>query len=160
MNKPPKLTPNEPCPCHSGLKYERCCRPFHQGAAAPTPEALMRSRYAAFASGRASYVMDTTHPEGTAYESDREAWERSIAQFSSSTDFVGLKILVADLEGGSPEGPSEGAQPEGIQPEEIQSGEVTFRATLRQGDRDVSFTEHSRFLKVQGRWLYHSGDLS
>jgi hypothetical protein len=24
--RPPKLRPNEPCPCGSGLKYKRCCR--------------------------------------------------------------------------------------------------------------------------------------
>ena len=104
----------------------------------------MRSRYAAFAGGLVGYVVETTHPDGDPYEADRGAWERSIEQFCSSTEFVGLRIL----EGGTEEESG------------VLSGQVTFHATLMQGDRDVSFSERSRFFKVQGRWLYHSGDLS
>ena len=41
-----------PCPCGSGRAFDECCGPFLSGAAAaPTPEALMRSRYAAYALG-------------------------------------------------------------------------------------------------------------
>ncbi len=59
------------CPCHSGLRYAECCRPYHQAhRSAPTPEALMRSRYAAFALGLDAYLARTLvrdHPhQGTA----------------------------------------------------------------------------------------------
>ena len=50
------------CPCGSRRVYEECCEPFHLGAAAPTAEALMRSRYSAFALGLAPYLLRTWHP--------------------------------------------------------------------------------------------------
>lgn len=49
------------CPCLSGLTYEECCGRFHEGAIAPTAEALMRSRYTAFATGYVSYLLKTWH---------------------------------------------------------------------------------------------------
>src|SRR5206468_6493939 len=41
------------CPCGSPLPYDDCCGRLHVGTAAPTAEALMRSRYSAFATGNA-----------------------------------------------------------------------------------------------------------
>ena len=37
------------CPCESGKPYSKCCEVYHLGAPAPTAEALMRSRYSAYA---------------------------------------------------------------------------------------------------------------
>ncbi|CAM4020481.1 YchJ family protein [Deinococcus frigens] len=55
--------PFKSCPCGSGRSYAHCCGPAHDGARpAPTPEALMRSRYCAYALGNAAYVLDTWHP--------------------------------------------------------------------------------------------------
>ncbi len=57
-----------PCPCDSGLPYGECCGPHHQrfdtgdGPGAPTPEALMRSRYSAYALGLINYLLTTWHP--------------------------------------------------------------------------------------------------
>ena len=43
------------CPCDSGRPYAACCAPWHAGLNvgmhAPSPEALMRSRYSAFVLG-------------------------------------------------------------------------------------------------------------
>jgi SEC-C motif-containing protein len=66
------------CPCGSGLEYDGCCRPFHDGAAAPTPEALMRSRYSAYALGRDDYVLATWHPSTRPdrLENDGIEWRR------------------------------------------------------------------------------------
>jgi SEC-C motif-containing protein len=54
-----------PCPCSSGLPYDECCRPWHMGLDlgehAPTPEALMRSRYSAYALGLIDYLLATWH---------------------------------------------------------------------------------------------------
>ena len=50
------------CPCLSGLPYPECCGRFHDGAPAPTAEALMRSRYTAFATGNVAYLLETWHP--------------------------------------------------------------------------------------------------
>ncbi|UBV43865.1 hypothetical protein LAJ19_06525 [Deinococcus taeanensis] len=50
------------CPCGTGRSYGHCCGPLHAGQqAAATPEALMRSRYAAYALGDAEYVQRTWH---------------------------------------------------------------------------------------------------
>jgi SEC-C motif-containing protein len=52
------------CPCGLPLPYDACCGRFHAGpAAAPTAEALMRSRYAAFVRGDAGYLLRTWHPD-------------------------------------------------------------------------------------------------
>ncbi|MFE6551333.1 YchJ family protein [Streptomyces sp. NPDC057746] len=51
------------CPCGLPGPYEGCCGRFHAGAAAaPTAEALMRSRYSAFVKGDAGYLLRTWHP--------------------------------------------------------------------------------------------------
>lgn len=135
-----KLPPNVPCACHSAVKYKRCCRPFHRGVEIERPEDLVRARYAAFAYGLVAFVIETTDPSGPSVEPDPGNWERSILDFAGRTDFVGLEIQAA------------------TQSED--EGEVTFRATLRQGGKDVSFTEASRFVRDGGRWLYHSGVVS
>lgn len=60
------MRPNTPCPCDSGEAYLRCCGPWHQGLPegvfAPTPEALMRSRYSAYVLGLVDYLLATWHP--------------------------------------------------------------------------------------------------
>ena len=133
-----KLSPNAACLCRSGAKYKRCCRPLHQGGAPTTAEALMRSRFSAYALGLVDYVLATTHPDGPNWEDDRAEWAAGVAAFSRSTSFDGLEIL------SSGEGEREAF--------------VTFRATLSQEGRDASFTERNRFLREDGRWLYHSGE--
>src|ERR1700734_4129513 len=50
------------CPCGLGDDYDSCCGRLHGGAPAPTAEALMRSRYSAFAVGDAGYLLRTWHP--------------------------------------------------------------------------------------------------
>lgn len=47
------------CPCGGG-PYAACCGPRHDGSApAPTAEALMRSRYSAYALGKGDYLAAT-----------------------------------------------------------------------------------------------------
>ncbi|MFI7414143.1 YchJ family protein [Streptomyces sp. NPDC049627] len=51
------------CPCGLSKAYADCCGRFHSGtAAAPTAEALMRSRYSAFVKGDVAYLLRTWHP--------------------------------------------------------------------------------------------------
>ncbi len=129
--------PNQKCPCHSGKKYKKCCRTYHGGEPAPTPEALMRSRYAAYALRLVEYVMDTTAQTGPRARPDRQAWAAEIAQFGQECAFVGLAILGTGVEG--------------------DSGWVHFRAVLSQDGADASFEERSGFERKDGRWLYASG---
>ncbi|WP_079142599.1 YchJ family protein [Streptomyces sp. LUP30] len=52
------------CPCGLPSSYEACCGRCHAdgGMAAPTAEALMRSRYSAFVRGNVPYLLRTWHP--------------------------------------------------------------------------------------------------
>ncbi|WNM34135.1 YchJ family metal-binding protein [Streptomyces sp. Li-HN-5-11] len=51
------------CPCGLSGPYETCCGRYHRGtAAAPTAEALMRSRYSAFVRRDSAYLLRTWHP--------------------------------------------------------------------------------------------------
>ncbi len=48
------------CPCGSMRAYTDCCGPYLAGQkSAPTPEALMRSRYTAFKRGNRDYIAKT-----------------------------------------------------------------------------------------------------
>lgn len=122
------------CPCHSRRRYHRCCGPVHEGRAAPTAEALMRSRYAAYAMGLVAHLQRTTHADSPHRQDDLAAWGEELATFCRKTRFVGLRIL-----------DTSGDEHEAL---------VRFHAELAQGDRDVSFEEHSRFLRVDGHWQY------
>ena len=61
-----RLASHAPCPCDSGSTYVDCCGNWHagllQGLHAPTPEALMRSRYSAYVLGLIDYLLATWHP--------------------------------------------------------------------------------------------------
>ncbi len=98
----------------------------------------MRSRFVAYARGHQDYIVHTTDPDGSAWQLDEAAWRSSIATFCESTAFERLELS------------------ESITREN--EAWVTFAATLRQGERDASFAERSYFRRVQGRWLYHSGE--
>ncbi len=133
----PKPGPNQPCLCRSGHKYKRCCGPLHGGAPAATPEALMRSRYAAYALGLVDYILATTAPGGPQFRPDRRQWAADVAAFSRDHAFVGLEVEEAGAEG--------------------DEGWVQFNARLTRGGRDASFRERSTFVRRDGRWLYLSG---
>ena len=64
--RPPALPRYLPCPCGSEQAYTACCQPWHiglgAGVHAPLPEALMRSRYSAYAVGLIDYLLATWHP--------------------------------------------------------------------------------------------------
>ncbi|MET8453329.1 YchJ family protein [Streptomyces sp. NPDC005209] len=56
--------PAASCPCGLPESYDGCCGRYHSGgAAAPTAEALMRSRYSAFVTGDVAYLLRTWHPD-------------------------------------------------------------------------------------------------
>ena len=134
-----KFSPNEPCPCGSGNKYKHCCQRFHKGKPAPTPEAVMRARYSAYAIGIADYILKTTHPDSRYHQSNRDQWRREMQQYSQTTTFAQLDILeVSDIE--------------------ADKGYVTFKATIFQGTKDLSFQERSLFQKHHGQWKYVRGD--
>ena len=129
----PLIGPNAPCPCGSGIKYKKCCRPYHRGKLAPDALTLMKSRYSAYAAGEVEYLIATTHPDHPEMQKDRQKWKKEILDFCRMERFEGLEIL--EWEPGEEE------------------AFVTFIAHLGSG----SMRERSRFLRRENRWLYHSG---
>jgi SEC-C motif-containing protein len=83
------------CPCGSGSEFDDCCGPYLGGGAAPTPEALMRSRFTAFVRGDLDYIENTHAQEA------QGDFDRSLAESRNSTvQWVGLEIL--ETAGGGP----------------------------------------------------------
>lgn len=133
-----KFSVNESCPCGSLKKYKKCCKPFHDKITFPkTALELMKSRYSAFAVVNSDYIIFTTHQNNPDFTTDLKSWTNDILNFCKNTRFEKLEIL------------------EFID-DEVQSF-VTFKATLFQNENDISFIEKSRFLKVEGIWLYVDG---
>lgn len=128
------------CPCGSGQIYSACCQKFHDGASAGNALQLMRSRYAAYALGKTDYIIRTTHPKNPNYKIDVVGWAKDIIRSYGSTQFQKLEI-VEFIDG-------------------VDVAYVTFIAHLWRNGLDASFCEKSRFEKVDGRWLYHSGQIS
>lgn len=125
-----------PCPCGSGLNLAACCGRYHAGEAALTAEALMRSRYAAYALGDLDYIAATCGGPAAA------AFDRAQAQASQlGTEWTGLEI-VATRKGRV--GDSDGV--------------VRFIARYRQNGEPSQLHETSEFRRVDGSWLYWDRD--
>ncbi|WFM70762.1 YchJ family protein [Halomonas sp. CKK8] len=116
------------CSCGSGRPLASCCGCYHADEPAPTPEALMRSRYSAFVLDLADYLLATWHP------STRPA---SLAP-DPATVWKRLEVLESDEEG--------------------ERGRVHFRATFREGRRWSVLEESSRFVLEARRWFYLDGN--
>ncbi|WP_405096371.1 YchJ family protein [Micromonospora sp. NBC_01412] len=117
-----------PCPCGNSLPYPECCGPLHRGETdAATAEALMRSRFSAFAVGDTAYLLrswhSSTRPERLRLDPGQR-WTR-------------LEIL--------------GAEHGGLFDS---AGTVAFRAHYREGGQPGTLTEHSRFTREDGHWVY------
>ncbi len=136
-----KFSSNNMCPCGSLKKYKKCCKPFHDRITFPTTALeLMKSRYSAFSVCNPEYIIFTTHEENPDFTSNIEQWKKSIVSFSRNTKFEKLEILdFVDTE---------------------EESFVTFKVTLFQDNEDISFTERSRFLKVNNIWQYVDGEFS
>ncbi|GAA2092730.1 YchJ family metal-binding protein [Streptomyces albiaxialis] len=120
--------PSAPCPCGLPAAYGECCGRFHGGeATAPTAEALMRSRYAAFAVGDEAYLLRTWHPSTRPGRLD----------LADGPRWTGLEIV--ETTGGS-----------AFHTE----GTVTFRAHYTADGRPGTQEEHSRFVRHEGAWVY------
>lgn len=124
----PSGSPN--CPCGSGLSYSECCQPYHQGKPAPTPEALMRSRYTAYVRHEVDYLLATWHA------STRPARMDS----GSGPDWRLLRILTDS--------------------EHAREGQVHFRATFRDTGGWGYLEEQSRFRRENERWYYLEGTVT
>ncbi|MEV7085011.1 YchJ family metal-binding protein [Streptomyces sp. NPDC093085] len=125
------VTDASPCPCGHPATYGACCGRFHTGAAAPaTAEALMRSRYSAFAVRDAAYLLRTWAP----------ATRPATLDLDTATRWQGLEIL-ATTEGTAFH----------------TTGTVTFRARHTTPAGPGEQRERSRFERHDGAWVYVDG---
>ncbi len=118
------------CPCASQKQYADCCGPYIEGQKlAPHAVDLMRSRYTAFVSGAYSYLRETWHPETCPEDLGQD----------EPSDWIGLEIIE-------------------VSDEEDDEAEVEFKARLIFQNKLEVLHENSFFEKLEGRWLYHSGE--
>jgi SEC-C motif domain protein len=120
------------CPCGSRLSYADCCRPFHDGAPAPTALQLMRSRFSAYALGLAEHV--------------RRTWDPATRPdpLELGDDITWRRLQIVDTSRGGAD------DAEGV---------VEFRASYRSAEGAGLLHERSRFRRDGGGWLYVDGDL-
>ena len=125
------------CPCCSGKPYAECCAPYHQGTAhAPTAEALMRSRYSAFARSEIGYIVRTVHPSAR-----HEVNEDDIRNWSERSEWLNLHI--ASTEKGGPD------DTEGV---------VEFIAKYKDQGQLQVYHEVGTFQKEDGLWYFVDGE--
>lgn len=124
------------CLCGSAKLFENCCKPYLEGKKqAPTPEALMRSRFSAYAlGGYGAYLLRTWFPV-TAKGLTEDELSHSDVKWQC------LEVVTASQNG--------------------DQGTVVFKATFQDADgvMDV-MCETSAFQRIAGRWLYVGGEVS
>ncbi len=117
-----------PCPCDSGKPFAQCCQPYlNNTTAAPTAEALMRSRYTAYTHHNRAYLLATWHPDHRPADFNPEPLR-----------WLGLKILHTHR----------GTATDN-------NGTVHFIARYKgEHGRAYKLEEHSEFIKQDGHWYY------
>lgn len=77
------------CYCGSEKTFSKCCEPYILGKEnAPTSEKLMRSRYSAYATENADYLVNTTHISERKYHSKED-----VLNWSKSNQWIKLEVL-------------------------------------------------------------------
>lgn len=119
------------CPCCSGKSYNDCCKPYHtKEKFPPTAEALMRSRFSAFAIPNGEYLWETTSPGKRKFHN-----KKSLQEWGEINKWTKLEIV---------DTPS--------------MNKVEFKAFYMDEDENPQVHhELSTFKTIQNRWYYVSG---
>jgi SEC-C motif-containing protein len=123
------------CPCRSGAPtplYADCCGRYHAGVLhlrAPGAEALMRSRYSAFALDLLDYLLAT--------------WHASTRPTALEPNPPGLRWLGLEVRAQHVLAPDRAS--------------VEFVARSKPAGRAQRLHELSRFVREEGRWFYVDG---
>ena len=119
------------CYCGSAISFEKCCQPILSGKLKATnAQALMRSRYSAYVTVNADYLIATTHPSTRAMYSIDE-----IRYWATSNQWQLLEIISVTLT------------------------TVEFKAFYFNSSKQLQIHhEHSRFVEENGEWMYVDGD--
>lgn len=125
--------PASVCPCGNPSSYDACCgRYLDQGEHAATAEALMRSRYTAYALRREPYLLATWHPSTRPQSLDLNN--------DTSTKWIGLVVKHHALQ-------------------DRTHATVEFVARCKINGRAQRLYEVSHFVWENGRWFYVDGDI-
>ena len=119
------------CFCGSAIPFTQCCEPILVGNhKAVTAEVLMRSRYSAYATHNADYLIATTHSSTRATHSKNE-----ILYWATSNLWQRLEII------------------------RVTSNTVEFKVFYFNPNKELQVLhEHSRFVEENGEWMYVDGD--
>jgi SEC-C motif-containing protein len=130
-----------PCPCGSGLPYATCCAPLHDGRReAEDATALMRSRYAAFATKRVDYLWRTLHPDHDDRARPEAEVLRELRAACDEVRYRGLRVI------------------ESHPPDAGGVARVLFEARVFRKGRDLTFRELSEFVHDGTGWRYLAGE--
>lgn len=127
-----------PCVCGTGESTETHCLPIIEGKEkASTPEALMRSRYAAYALGKVEHIFESLHPD------ERKDLDKSATEmWAQRATWKGLEIVAT--EGGG---------------EKDDTGTVEFIARFEIGGIPQTHHERGKFQRLNGRWYFVDGEI-
>ena len=119
------------CYCGNSVSFQNCCEPYIKGIKnAPTAEALMRSRYSAFATGAADYLVNTTHISKRRFHNKKD-----ILAWSQANKWLKLEVLAST------------------------ETTVTFKAYyLDENLKAQVHYEHSTFKLKNDKWFYIDGE--
>jgi SEC-C motif-containing protein len=119
------------CYCGSSLSFENCCQPYLKSQQkAPTAGTLMRSRYSAFATGAADYLVATTHISQRKFHKKGD-----ILEWSKSNHWIKLEVLATT------------------------ETTVTFKAYYLDSELKAQIHhEHSTFIFENENWYYVDGE--
>ncbi|WP_291138683.1 YchJ family protein [Flavobacterium sp. UBA7663] len=119
------------CYCGNSISFQDCCEPYLKGIKnAPNAEALMRSRYSAFAVGAADYLVNTTHISKRRFHNKKD-----ILAWSQANKWLKLEVLAST------------------------ETTVTFKAYyLDENLKAQVHYEHSTFKLENGKWFYVDGE--
>jgi SEC-C motif-containing protein len=118
------------CYCSSGKLFKSCCAPYINGIKkSPTALALMKSRYSAYATHQADYLLATTHI------SERKKYSREdILLWATANKWQKLEIISST------------------------ENTVEFKAYFLDANNATQVHyEFSTFIKENGRWFYLDG---
>lgn len=125
------------CYCCSDKNFEDCCEPFIKSVSKPkTAEALMRSRFSAYATIAVEYILRSTHP------SVRKFYDaESIENWAKSSRWQKLEIISK----------SSGEATD-------KKGTVEFKAYFLDAENNPQIHhELSNFEKYLGKWFFVGG---
>jgi len=126
------------CYCSSTQSFAECCKSYIEGqVSAPTPEALMRSRYTAYCLKNMDYLFSSIDPQAR----NQTDW-KAARQWADTATFTGLEIIKTSIDGNK--------------------GMVEFKASYTSPGETGEVQNHvhhevSKFRKQSGVWYFREG---